>query len=80
MDCIGVGEAMLMLVPKAAREKYPALGEAARKSSGIPVVLATWRSAIFPPTRSTSSSAWVSAPAARKKACRLVLQQNSYQT
>lgn len=39
MDCIGVGEAMLMLVPKAAREKYPALGEAARKSSGIPVVL-----------------------------------------
>ena len=31
MDCIGVGEAMLMLVPKAAREKYPALGEAARK-------------------------------------------------
>lgn len=27
------------LVPKAAREKYPALGEAARKSSGIPVVL-----------------------------------------
>lgn len=39
LDCIGVGEAMLMLVPKAAREKYPALGEAARKSSGIPVVL-----------------------------------------
>lgn len=39
MDCIGVGEAMLMLVPKAAREKYPALGETARKSSGIPVVL-----------------------------------------
>ena len=55
MDCIGAGEAMLMLVPKAAREKYPALGETARKSSGIP-----------PPTRSTSSSAWVSAPAARK--------------
>ncbi len=39
MDYIGVGEAMLMLVPKAAREKYPALGETARKSSGIPVVL-----------------------------------------
>ena len=39
LDCIGVGEAMLMLVPKAAREKYPALGETARKSSGIPVVL-----------------------------------------
>lgn len=39
MDCIGVGEAMLMLVPKAAREKYPALGEKAQKISGIPVVL-----------------------------------------
>ena len=32
-------EGMLMLVPKAAREKYPALGETVRKSSGIPVVL-----------------------------------------
>lgn len=79
MDCIGVGEAMLMLVPKAAREKYPALGETVRKAAAFRSSLATWRSAISPPTRSTSSSAWVSAPAARK-ACRLVLQQNSYQT
>lgn len=55
-----------MLVPKAAREKYPALGEAARKSSGIPVVLGDMEKCNFPPTRSTSSSAWVSAPAARK--------------
>lgn len=39
MDCIGVGEAMLMLVPKAAREKYPALGETAMQHSGVPVVI-----------------------------------------
>ena len=55
MDCIGVGEAMLMLVPRRR-------GKAAVFRSS----LATWRSAISPPTRSTSSSAWVSVPAARK--------------
>ena len=39
MDCIGVGEAMLMLLPKAVRLQYPTLGEAAKAHGGVPVVL-----------------------------------------
>ena len=48
MDCIGVGEAMLLMLPQAVRERYPALGETARANGGIPVVLGEMEKCNFP--------------------------------
>lgn len=54
MDCIGVGEAMLLMLPKAVRVQYPALGKRRRRTAVCRWCWESWKSAIFPPTRSGS--------------------------